>query len=204
MVEPDEVKRLKSFYAYIRDAWKTPGESYVGELRQERLIGWRREGAVQRIERPTRLDRARALGYKAKQGITVVRVKVRRGGRRKSRYIRGRRTKHMGANKITPGKSLQRIAEERAGRKHPNMEVLNSYWVGEDGKQKWYEVILVDPNHPAIASDTDLSWIRGASHVNRANRGKTSAGKRGRGLRKKGVGSEKVRPSIRANESRGK
>ena len=195
---------MKSFYAYIRDAWKTPGESYVGELRQERLVEWRREETVQKIERPTRLDRARALGYKAKQGITVVRVKVRRGGRRKSRYIRGRRTKHMGMNKITPGKSLQRIAEERAGRKHPNMEVLNSYWVGQDGKQKWYEVILVDPKHPAIASDSDLAWIRGGSHVNRANRGKTSAGKRGRGLRKKGVGAEKVRPSIRANESRGK
>lgn len=151
---------MKSFYAYIRDAWKTPGKSYVGDLRQDRLVLWRREETVQKIDRPTRLDRARALGYKAKQGITVVRVKVRRGGRRKSRYIRGRRTKHMGANKITAGKSLQRIAEERAGRKHPNMEVLNSYWVGEDGKQKWYEVILVDPNHPAIASDSDLAWIR--------------------------------------------
>jgi len=110
----------------------------------------------------------------------------------------------MGANKITAGKSLQRIAEERAGRKHPNMEVLNSYWVGEDGKQKWYEVILVDPNHPAIATDSDLAWILGGSHVNRANRGKTSAGQRGRGLRKRGIGAEKVRPSIRANENRGK
>ncbi|HPJ30806.1 MAG TPA: 50S ribosomal protein L15e [Methanothrix sp.] len=199
-----EVKLLKSFYAYIRDAWKTPSESYVGTLRQERLMGWRRESSVQKIDRPTRLDRARALGYKAKQGITVVRVKVRRGGRRKSRYIRGRRSKHMGANKITPGKSLQRIAEERAGRRYPNMEVLNSYWVGEDGKQKYYEVILVDPNHPAIASDSDLGWVVGGSHRGRANRGKTSAGKRGRGLRKKGVGAEKVRPSIRANESRGK
>ena len=204
MVEPDEVKLLKSFYAYIRDAWKTPGESYVGDLRTERLVGWRREETVQKIDRPTRLDRARSLGYKAKQGIIVVRVKVRRGGRRKSRYMRGRRTKHMGMHKITPGKSLQRIAEERAGRKHPNMEVLNSYWVGEDGKQKWYEVILVDPFHPAIASDSDLSWIRGASHRGRANRGKTSAGKRGRGLQKKGIGAEKVRPSIRAHDSRGK
>jgi len=195
---------LKSFYAYIRDAWKTPSESYVGELRQERLIGWRRDASVQKIDRPTRLDRARALGYKAKQGISVVRVKVRRGGRRKSRYIRGRRSKHMGSNKITAGKSLQRIAEERAGRKHPNMEVLNSYWVGEDGMQKWDEVILVDPNHPAIASDPDLGWIAGGSHRGRANRGKTSAGTRGRGLRKKGVGAEKLRPSIRANEGRGK
>ena len=195
---------MKSFYSYIRDAWKTPKESYVGELRQGRLVEWRREAAVQRIERPTRLDRARSLGYKAKQGITVVRVRIRRGGRRKSRYIRGRRTKHMGMHKVTPGKSLQRIAEERASRKHPNMEVLNSYWVGEDGKHKWFEVILVDSHHPAIMSDPKLSWIGTSAHVGRAERGLTSTGKRGRGLRKSGVGAEKVRPSIRAKGSRGK
>jgi ribosomal protein L15E len=48
----------------------------------------------------------------------------------------------MGKNRITPAKSLQRIAEERASVKYPNMEVLNSYWVGHDGRQKWFEVIL--------------------------------------------------------------
>jgi len=195
---------LRSFYSYIRDAWKTPKESYVGELRQGRLIEWRREASVQKIERPTRLDRARSLGYRAKQGITIVRVTIRRGGRRKSRYIRGRRTKHMGMHKITPGKSLQRIAEERASRKHPNMEVLNSYWVGEDGKHKWFEVILVDPHHPVIMSDPKLGWIAKGAHVGRAERGLTSSGKRGRGLRTSGVGAEKIRPSISAKGSRGK
>ncbi|TRZ67688.1 MAG: 50S ribosomal protein L15e [Methanothrix sp.] len=195
---------MRSFYGYIRDAWKTPSDSYVGELRMERLIKWRRQNAVQRIERPTRLDRARSLGYKAKQGVTMVRVSIRRGGRRKSRYIRGRRTKHMGMHKITPAKSLQRIAEERASRKHPNMEVLNSYWVGEDGKHKWYEVIMVDPNHPAIKTDRDLGWIASSSHAGRAERGKTSAGKRGRGMRNKGIGAEKIRPSIRAHDGKGK
>jgi len=195
---------LRSFYGYIRDAWKTPRDSYVGELRMERLIKWRRQNTVQRIERPTRLDRARSLGYKAKQGITMARVSIRRGGRRKSRYIRGRRTKHMGMHKITPAKSLQRIAEERASRKYPNMEVLNSYWVGEDGKHKWYEVIMVDPNHPAIKTDRDLGWIAGSSHAGRAERGKTSAGKRGRGMRNKGIGTEKIRPSIRAHDGKGK
>src|SRR4030065_1732808 len=94
---------------------------------------WRRDPSVVRIERPTRLDRARALGYKAKQGIIVARVKIRRGGRRKSRYQRGRRTKHMGVKKITPGKSIQSIGEERAARRTPNMQVLNSYWVRADG-----------------------------------------------------------------------
>jgi len=195
---------LKSFYGYIRDAWKDPKESYVGLLRQERLRNWRRESAVQRIERPTRLDRARSLGYKAKQGITVVRVRIRRGGRRKSRYIRGRRSKHMGMHKITPAKSLQWISEGRASRRHPNLEVLNSYWVGQDGRFKWYEVILVDPNHPAIDADKDLNWISAGQHRGRAERGKTSAARRSRGLRKKGKGTEKTRPSIGAHDGKGK
>ena len=195
---------MKSFYKYIGEAWKRPRESYVGKLRLERLQKWRREKTVTRIERPTRLDRARSLGYKAKQGIIVVRVRVRRGGRRKSRYVRGRRTKRMGMHKITPGKSIQRIAEERASRKYPNMEVLNSYWVGEDGKHKWYEVILVDPHHPSIISDKNLNWICDPVHRGRAERGKTSAGRRGRGLHKRGKGTEKIRPSISANRGRGK
>jgi large subunit ribosomal protein L15e len=195
---------MKSFYSYISEAWGSPREGYVGALRQERLKAWRQDMTVQRIDRPTRLDRARALGYKAKQGIVVARVKVRRGGLRKSRYVRNRRTRHMGMAKITMAKSIQRIAEERAGRRFRNMEVLNSYWVGEDGKHKWYEVILVNPSHPAIKADKDLAWVSENSHRRRAEHGKTSAGKRGRGLMIKGRGAEKRRPSIRSHGTRGK
>jgi len=191
-------------YAYVREAWKRPDASEVRTLLWQRMQQWRREGSVVRLEHPTRIDRARALGYKAKQGIVVARVKIRRGGRRKSRFVRGRRTARMGTRRITPGKSLQRIAEERASRRYPNMEVLNSYWVGEDGKQKWFEVILVDGNHPVIRSDPALSWISGAVHQGRAERGMTSAGHKGRGMRRRGRGTEKTRPSIRSNENRGK
>jgi large subunit ribosomal protein L15e len=194
----------KSMYAYVREAWKKPDESEVGDLLWERMQVWRREGSIVRVERPTRIDRARTLGYKAKQGIAVVRVKVRRGGRRKSRYVRGRRTARMGMRRVTPGKSLQRMAEERASRRYPNMEVLNSYWVGQDGRQKWYEVILVDGNHPSIRSDRQLAWIANPAHRGRAERGKTSAGMKGRGMRRRGRGTEKTRPSIRAHANRGK
>ncbi len=194
----------KSMYAYVRDAWKKPDASAVGELLWERMQTWRREGSVVRIEHPTRIDRARSLGYKAKQGIAVARVKVRRGGRRKSRYVRARRTARMGVNRITSGKSLQRIAEERASRKFPNMEVLNSYWVGEDGRQKWYEVILVDGHHPAIRSDRQLGWLANPVHRGRAERGKTRAGLKGRGMRTRGRGTEKTRPSIRSHANQGK
>ncbi len=45
------------------------------ELR-ERVVGWRKQNAITRIEKPSRLQRARRLGYKAKQGIIVVRMRV--------------------------------------------------------------------------------------------------------------------------------
>jgi len=99
---------------------------------------------------------------------------------------------------ITSAKSLRLIAEERAARKFPNLEVLNSYWVGEDGRSKWFEVIMVDPHHPAVKSDKDINWICEKQHKGRVFRGLTSAGKKVRGLRNKGRGAEKVRPSRKA------
>ncbi len=194
----------KGMYHYIREAWKNPSETYVKQLMWERLIQWRKDPVTMRIERPTRLDRARSLGYKAKQGYVMARTKVRKGGLRKHTIKGGRRAKRKGISKITMGKSIQRIAEERTQRKFPNLEVLNSYWVARDGKHKWFEVILVDPSHPVIKNDPKINWICEPQHTNRAFRGLTSAGKRGRGLHKKGIGSEKHRPSIGSNENKGK
>ncbi|RZN63941.1 MAG: 50S ribosomal protein L15e [Candidatus Methanoliparum thermophilum] len=194
----------RSMYSYISKAWDRPRDTYVKDIQWTRLQRWRKEPAVVVIDHPTRIDRARSLGYKAKQGIITARVRVRRGGLRKSRFYRRRRTKRMGINKKTMGKSIQRIAEERAARKFPNLEVLNSYWVGEDGISKWYEIILIDPNHPVIKSDKNLNWICTPSNNRRVYRGKTSAGKKGRGLSKRGIGTEKMRPSIRSNDRKGK
>ena len=177
----------KSMYSYIADAWNTPSKTYVKELNYERRIQWRKEENFVRVEKPTRLDRARALGYKAKQGYVIV---------------TGRRAKRKGINQITVGKSLQRMAEERTAKRYPNLEVLNSYWVGADGQQEWYEVILVDPAHPVIKADKKINWICENTQTNRVYRGKTSAGQKGRGMRHTGKGAEKARPSVRANQRR--
>jgi len=182
-------------YKYVAKAWKKPDESFVEGLMWQRAIEWRKQPTIHRIERPTRLDRARKMGYKAKQGFVLARVRVRRGGLRKTRPKAGRRPKRMGVTKYKPAKSMRLIAEERAARKFPNLEVLNSYWVWEDGRFKWFEVIMVDPSHPVIKSDKDVKWICEGVHHGRAL---TSAGKEVRGLRHKGRGAEKVRPSRRA------
>jgi len=185
-------------YKYIAEAWAKPEKSFLDELMRQRLMEWRRQHAITRVEHPTRLDKARKLGYKAKQGFVVARVRVRRGGMRKVRPKAGRRPKRMGVKKFKPAKSLRLIAEERAARKFPNLEVLNAYWTGEDGSSKWFEVIMVDPHHPAICSDKDIRWIGEKQHHKRVFRGLTSAGKKVRGLRGKGRGAEKVRPSRKA------
>ena len=182
----------------IKKRIKDPEYKDLRELVLARKKEWRKTSSVERIEHPIRIDKARKYGYKAKQGFVVVRVRVRRGGMRKSRPTSGRKPKRMGIKKITPSKSIQRIAEERAQRKYMNLEVLASYWVWADGQYKWFEVILVDPTHPVILSDKDVGWICEKQHTRRVFRGLTPAGKKGRGLRNKGIGAEKVRPSIRA------
>ena len=107
----------------------------------------------------------------------------------------------MGVAKFKPGKSIRLIAEERTAKNFPNMEVLNSYWVGEDGKHKWFEVILVDPNAPTIKTDKDVGWITEPQHASRVFRSMTSAGKNVRGLHHRGRGSEKARPSRRVGNT---
>ena len=184
-------------YKYIAEEWAKPEKSFVEKLMRQRLVIWRKQHTVPRLERPTRLDRARKLGYKAKQGFVIARVRVRRGGLRKQRPRSGRRPKRMGVHKFKPAKSLRLIGEERTARKFPNMEVLNSYWVGEDGKSKWFEVILLDPHSPVTKTDKDVNWITQKQHHRRALRSLTSAGKKIRSLRNKGRGAEKVRPSKR-------
>jgi large subunit ribosomal protein L15e len=138
-------------YKYVAQTWnrreKTDLEQYLRQL----AIKWRREPTVHRVEHPTRLERARALGYKAKQGYVVVRVRIRKGGARKPRPRAGRRQKALGVTRYTRAMSLKNIAEEKAKKKFPNLRVLNSYYVWEDGIHHWFETILRDPHNPVSA-----------------------------------------------------
>lgn len=187
-----------SLYKHVRNLWKKPKEN-LGDLWKERLIMWRKENSTVKLERPTRIDRARSLGYKAKQGYVAVRQRVLRGGHMRPKIRKGRRSKHYG-RRLTLQKNYQLIAEERCQRKFRNLAVLNSYWVGKDGTYYWYEVIMVDPSHPVIRSDPKINWICNKKHWSRVFHGKTSAGRKMRGLRRKGTGAEKLRPSERAHQ----
>ncbi len=142
-------------YSHIAETWKSMLKTRSQILKDKAYV-WRREPTILRIDSPSRLDRARALGYKAKQGIVVARVRVGRGGMRKQRPVSGRRPKHLGVVHIKQSISMKHVAQRRVGEKFLNMKVLGSYFLYQDGMNSWFEVILVDPNHPAIIKDKEI------------------------------------------------
>jgi large subunit ribosomal protein L15e len=142
-------------YSHIAETWKSMLKTRSPELKSK-AYQWRREPTLNRIEHPSRLDRARALGYKAKQGIVVVRIRVGRGGMRKQRPVAGRRPKHLGVVHIKQKISMKRVAERRVNEKYVNLKVMGSYLVYQDGMYSWFEVILVDPSHPSIIKDKEM------------------------------------------------
>ena len=185
-------------YHYIKQAWRKPDKKVL----RERMVEWRKSGVFTKVDKPLRLDRARALGYKDKKGFVVVRVRLNRGGHKRSRPNKGRRSKRLHTRKNLK-MSYKWIAEQRAARKYHNLEVLNSYEIGKDGVHYFYKVILVDPFKAEIKNDKTLDWITNPASKGRAFRGLTSAAKKSRGLRSK-YPTSKVRPSVRSGEGRGK
>jgi large subunit ribosomal protein L15e len=185
------------------NAYKHIAKSFQEEYKarppalKARLIQWRSEGTVVGIGKPTNIARARELGYKAKQGVIVARVKVERGLSKRPKPHRGRKPSKYGRF-FAYRKSLQARAEDRAARRFSNCEVLNSYFVGSDGTSKFFEVIMVDRSHPAILSDSAYAAIAGQK--GRAYRGLSSAGRKHRGIIRKGFGTAQNRPSVRHNQ----
>ena len=140
-------------HKYLTKAWSGREKTDLQRHLRGLTIKWRREPSVSRVDYPTRLERARSLGYKAKQGYVVVRVRIRKGGARKARPRAGRRPRALGVTRFTRSMSLKRIAERKASKKYPNLRVLSSYYVWEDGTNHWFETIMRDPHNPVSAEN---------------------------------------------------
>tara|TARA_Y100000310_G_C20534964_1_gene740400 strand:+ start:188 stop:757 length:570 start_codon:yes stop_codon:yes gene_type:complete len=189
---------MKGLYSHLRKAWKKPDVKVL----RERMITWRKGNTIVKVDKPLRLDRARSMGYKAKKGYVIIRIRILSGGRKRPRRNKGRRSKRQTIRK-TLKMNYKWVAEQRVARKFTNLEVLNSYQIGKDGMHYFYEIILVDPSRPEIKNDKKMKWITKPQNRNRAFRGLTSAAKKSRGQRKKKKGL-KTRPSIRAKGRKGK
>jgi large subunit ribosomal protein L15e len=192
-------------YKYLTELWKKKQSDVMRFLLRLRAWEFRQLPTIHRATQSSRPDKAHRLGYKAKQGYVIYRVKVKRGDRKKlvSKGINYGKPACAGINMQKSTRNLQTLAETRVGRKCGALRVLNSYWVAQDSSHKWFEVILVDPTHNAIRNDPRINWICKSVHTHREMRGLTSAGRKGRGLFKKGSHfATKLRPSKRANMKR--
>jgi len=193
-------------YKYVEELWKKKQSDVLRFLQRVRVWEYRQLPSVCRVTRPTRPDKARRLGYKAKQGFCVYRARVRRGGRKRpvSKGIRYGKPVHQGVKKLKFARNLRSVAEERTARRCGALRVLNSYWLNEvlhlenfqfyysrhnifsqDSVYKYYEVIMVDPMHKVIRGDPRINWICAPVHKHRELRGLTSAGRKYRGLQGK-------------------
>ncbi|KAK9039974.1 hypothetical protein V6N11_015156 [Hibiscus sabdariffa] len=171
-------------YKYVSELWRKKQSDVMRFLQRVRCWEYRQHPAIVRVNHPTRPDKARRLGYKAKQGYVVYRVRVRRGGRKRpvpKGIVYGKPT-NQGVTQLKFQRSKRSVAEERAGRKLGGLRVVNSYWINEDSTYKYFEVILVDVAHNAIRNDPRINWICNPVHKHRELRGLTSAGKKNRVL----------------------
>ncbi len=123
---------VKSF----ADSSKNRSEAY-----RKRVSKWRKGKTVERAEKPLNPVRARTLGYKAKKGFFVVRVRTKRGKRVRKKADLGRKP-GKNRKRENPGKPWKWFAEQKALRTHKNAEVLGSYLAGEDGTYKFFEVLM--------------------------------------------------------------
>jgi large subunit ribosomal protein L15e len=188
-------------YKFINQIHRKKQSDVMRFLLRVRAWEYRQQNKITRLTRPSRPEKANRLGYKRKQGFVVFRVRIRRGCRK--RPLRGGKTNGkpagQGINHLKHVRNLQSIAESKVGIFAGSLRVLSSYWVNQDSTYKWYEVIVVDPSHETIRNDPRINWLCKAKHKHRELRGKTSSGRRHRGLRAKGHAASKIRPSKYAN-----
>lgn len=82
---------------YVQELWRKKQSDSMRFLLRIRCWEYRNSKAITRCSRPTRPEKARALGYKAKQGFVVYRVRVRRGNRKRP------------VSKVSPGSAFMAL-----------------------------------------------------------------------------------------------
>eukprot|EP00958_Prasinococcus_capsulatus_P017787 scaffold2043_cov375-Prasinococcus_capsulatus_cf.AAC.1 len=120
-------------YKYLEEIWRKKQSDALRFLLRVRCWEYRQSTNVCRVTYPTRPDKARRLGFKAKQGYCIYRVRVRRGGRKRPVHkgqVYGKPV-HQGITKLKFKRNLKSVAEERVGKRCGGLRVLNSYWVNQ-------------------------------------------------------------------------
>lgn len=100
-------------YKYLEELYKKKQSDLLRFLLRIRCWQYRQLSAIHRASRPTRPDKARRLGYKAKQGYVIYRVRVRRGGRKRPvpKGATYGKPNNQGVNQLKFQRSLRSVAE---------------------------------------------------------------------------------------------
>lgn len=131
-------------YKYMRKSFTSLYKARGLALRS-RLAAWRSSFRVERVEKPTNVIRARQLGYKARKYFVIARVRVAKGKRTRPKYSLGRKPAKT-VKYVSPAFDAAWRAEQKAAKKFRNLKVVGSYYVGEDGMHKYYEVVMFNPS----------------------------------------------------------
>lgn len=109
-------------YRYVQELYRKKQSDVLRYLLRIRCWQYRQLTRLHRAPRPSRPDKARRLGYRAKQGFLIYRISVRRGGRKRPVHkgcTYGKPKSH-GVNELKPYRNLQSVAEVRLNKKKPN------------------------------------------------------------------------------------
>lgn len=141
-------------YKYIQKTFEAQYDQRSPEYRA-RLTLWRKQPVITRVDGPTNIARAHSVGYKARKDFVVARVRVKKGKRIRARADQGRKP-GRNRKRENPGKGWQWFAEQKALRRFPNLSLIGSYYVGEDGQQSFYEIVMQNlesskPSRPIVA-----------------------------------------------------
>ena len=100
-------------YRYIQELYRKKQSDVLRYLLRIRVWQFRQLTKLVRSPRPSRPDKARRLGFKAKQGFVIYRVRVRRGGRKRPvpKGCTYGKPKSHGINELKPYRCLQSVAE---------------------------------------------------------------------------------------------
>ena len=191
-------------YKYVEELWKKKQSDVLRFLQRVRVWEYRQLPSVVRVTRPSRPDKARRLGYKAKQGFCICRARVRAGpqeAREQGHPLRQARAPGCEEAEIRAQPAIGRGGARRARplRRAPRAQLVLAQ---RRFVYKYYEVIMVDPMHKVVRNDPRINWICNPVHKHREIRSLTAAGRKYRGLGGKGHNYNKARPSKRGTWKR--
>merc|ERR1740139_706436 len=133
-------------YKYLQELWRKKQSDVIRFVLRVRCWEYRQLPVIHKVGKPSRLDKARALGFKQKQGYAIYRVRIRRGGRKRAVHkgtVYGKPV-HQGIRKLKKSRSHRSVAEEHNKRELRGLTSAGKKYRGL--RQKGYRAHGIRPS----------------------------------------------------------